>query len=54
MLNENIFDIFNNLKALTTNIQGYFAGGLEDDAKASAAQKNADNIEKKTGELKDK
>lgn len=54
VLNENIFDIFNNLKALTTNIQGYFAGGLEDDAKASAAQKNADNIEKKTGELKDK
>ena len=54
VLNENIFDIFNNLKALTINIQSYFAGGLQDDAKASAAQKNADNIEKKTGELKDK
>jgi len=54
VLNENIFDIFNNLKALTINIQSYFAGGLQDDAKASAAQKNADNIEKKTGELKDR
>jgi hypothetical protein len=54
VLNENIFDIFNNLKALTINIQSYFAGGLEDDARATAAQKNADNIEKKTGELKDR
>lgn len=54
VLNENIFDIFNNLKALTVNIQSYFAGGLEDDARATAAQKNADNIEKKTGKLKDR
>jgi len=54
ILNENIFDIFSNLKALTVNIQGYFAGGLQDDAKATEAQNNANNIEKKTEKLKGK
>lgn len=54
ILNENIFDIFSNLKALTVNIQGYFAGGLQDDAKATEAQNNASNIEKKTEKLKGK
>ena len=48
ILNNAIFDIFNSLKLLTTNIQGYFAGGLEEDAKANNAKAAANNIEKKT------
>jgi len=48
ILNNAIFDIFNSLKVLTTNIQGYFAGGLKEDAKANNAKTAANNIEKKT------
>ena len=48
ILNNAIFDIFNSLKLLTTNIQGYFAGGLKEDAKANNAKAAANNIEKKT------
>ena len=48
ILNNAIFDIFNSLKVLTTNIQGYFAGGLEEDAKANTAKAAASDIEKKT------
>ena len=51
VLNENIFEIFNNLKLLTTNIQGYFAGGLEETEKAKAAITAAENIETKTAEV---
>ena len=51
ILNENIFEIFNNLKLLTTNIQGYFAGGLEETEKAKTAITAAENIETKTAEL---
>ena len=51
ILNENIFEIFNNLKLLTTSIQGYFAGGLEETAKAQTAITAAENIESKTAEV---
>jgi hypothetical protein len=51
VLNENIFEIFNNLKVLTTNIQGYFAGGLEETEKAKTAITAAENIETKTAEV---
>ena len=52
VLNDNIFDIFNNLKLLTTNIQGFFAGGLSDDKQATTAITAAENIEKKTEEIR--
>jgi hypothetical protein len=52
ILNKAIFDIFNSLKLLTTNIQGYFAGGLADDNKALAAKEAAHNIEEKTEEVR--
>ena len=52
VLNDNIFDIFNNLKLLTTNIQGFFAGGLKDDKQATTAITAAENIEKKTEEIR--
>lgn len=52
VLNDNIFDIFNNLKLLTTNIQGFFAGGLQDDNQATTAITAADNIEKKTEKIR--
>ena len=52
VLNENIFDIFSNLKVLTTNLQGFFAGGLTDDAQATTAITAADSIEKKTEKIR--
>lgn len=52
VLNDNIFDIFNNLKLLTTNIQGFFAGGLKDDNQATTAITAAENIEKKTEQIR--
>jgi hypothetical protein len=53
ILNQNIFEIFENLKILTTNIQGYFAGGLSDDSKATTAIAAAEEIETKTAEVAD-
>jgi len=54
LINDSIFDIFNNLKVLTTNIQAYFAEGLQDDKKADAAESAARNIEGKTQEVRTK
>jgi len=54
LINTAIFDIFNNLKLLTINIQAYFAGGMEDEQKADNAIKAADNIGKKTKKVKSK
>ncbi len=51
-LNESIFEIFSNLSTLTTNINSYFATGLKDEGKATAAQTAAQNIDKRTSELK--
>ena len=52
IINESVFDIFNNLKALTTNLQSYFAEGLTDDSKAENASTAAHNIEGKTEEIR--
>jgi hypothetical protein len=54
LINTAIFDIFNNLKLLTINIQAYFAGGMEDEQKADNAIEAADNIGEKTKEVKAK
>ena len=51
-INEKVFDIFNNVKVLTTNIQAYFAGGLQKDEEADNAIGAAQNIETKTEEIK--
>jgi hypothetical protein len=51
IINSSVFDIFDNLSVLTTDIQGYFAGGLKDDSKADSAMKAANNIETKTREV---
>ena len=51
ILDESIFEIFTNLKTLTTNIQGYFAGGLQEDKKAKVAIGAAENIGTKTAEV---
>ena len=52
-VNRIVFEIFQELSSLSTNIQGYFAGGLEDDSKADAAITSAQNIGQKTEETKD-
>lgn len=54
IINESVFDIFNNVKILTTNIQAYFAGGLQKDEQADNAIDAAQNIETKTEEIKSK
>ena len=53
ILNQQVFDIFNSLKSLSDNLNSYFAGGLEDDRKASTAIADAQNIETNTTEIKD-
>jgi hypothetical protein len=53
ILNQQVFSIFNSLKSLSDNLNGYFAGGLEDDRKASTAIADAQNIETNTTEIKD-
>jgi hypothetical protein len=52
MINESVFDIFKNLKQLTTNIQAYFAQGLKHDEQAQNAVDAAANIEGKTEEIR--
>ena len=52
VINTAIFDIFNNLKLLTTNIQGYFAGGMEDDKLADTAIQASTQISEKTTQIK--
>lgn len=51
-VNAKVFEIFNNVKVLTTNIQAYFAGGLKADEQADTAIDAAQNIETKTEEIK--
>jgi len=51
LINASVFDIFSNLKSLTTNINSYFATGMKDDNLADQAQTSAQNIDKKTEEL---
>lgn len=52
LINASVFEIFSNLKTLTTNINGYFAMGMKDDNMATQAQIAAQNIDKKTAEIK--
>ena len=52
MLNQEIFAVFASLKTLSESLNGFFAGGLSDDGKAVTAITSAQDIEKKTTELK--
>lgn len=52
VLDEAIFEIFDSLSSLTTNLNTFFATGLEDMAAASVAQVSAKNIDKKTEKIK--
>ncbi len=52
MLNQEIFAVFTSLKSLSDNLNGFFAGGLSDDKRAATAIESAQDIEKKTTELK--
>ena len=51
LINASVFEIFSNLKTLTTNINSYFATAMENDNLAEQAQTAAQNIDKKTEEL---
>lgn len=52
VMNQQVFEIFDNLSLLTSNINSYFATGMKDDNAADTAQIAAVNIDKKTGEIK--
>ena len=52
LLNQEIFAVFSSLKELSDSLNGFFAGGLADDRKAATAIESAQDIEKKTTELK--
>ncbi len=52
VLDKEIFAVFTSLKTLSDNLNGFFAGGLADDGKAATAIESAQDIEKKTTELK--
>ena len=51
-LNEAIFDIFTNVKAIQDNTYSFMAGGLQEDEKATASIKAANAIAYKTEELR--
>jgi len=50
-INQQVFEIFDSLNVLTSNINSYFATGLKDDNAADTAQAAAGNIDKKTEEI---
>jgi len=52
-VNRTVFEIFEELSSLSKNLQGYFAGGLEDQSKANDAIKSSLTIGKKTEETKE-
>jgi hypothetical protein len=51
-LNESIFEIFTNVKAIQDNTYAFMAGGLQDDEKAKASIKASNAIAYKTEELR--
>ena len=51
-MNQEVFEIFDNLSLLTSNINSYFATGMKDDNTATVAQNAAINIDKKTEKIK--
>jgi hypothetical protein len=53
IIDTSVFEIFQDLKTLTTNIQAYFGNGLEDDKQATAAIDASKSIGEKTAELAD-
>lgn len=52
LINQNVFVIFENLKALTQNLQAYFAEGLVNDERAETAITSAGRISRKTKDVK--
>jgi hypothetical protein len=52
-LNESIFEIFTNVKAVQENTYAFMAGGLQDDTKAQESIKASNKIAYKTEELRD-
>ena len=53
LLNESLFDIFVNVKAIQDNTYAYIAGGMQEDAQAEEAIKASTNVISKTEELRD-
>jgi hypothetical protein len=53
IIDTSVFEIFEDLKTLTTNIQAYFGNGLQDDKQATAAIGASKSIGTKTAELAD-
>ena len=53
IIDTSVFEIFQDLKTLTTNIQAYFGNGLQDDKQATAAIGASQSIGTKTAELAD-
>ena len=51
LLNESLFDIFVNVKAIQDNTYAYIAGGMTKDAQAEEAIKASTNVISKTEEL---
>jgi hypothetical protein len=52
-INESVFAIFSNVKVMGDSLQTYFAEAMEDDALAEKAIEASQDIQVKTGELKD-
>ena len=52
LLNSEVFSIFQALRSLSDNLNGFFASGLADDDKASDAIGDAKDIESKTEKVK--
>ena len=53
LLNSEVFAIFNSLRELSDNLNGFFASGLADTEKATSAIGDAQNIETKTEKVRD-
>ena len=53
IIDTSVFEIFQDLKTLTTNIQSYFGNGLQDDKQANAAIDASESIGTKTAALTD-
>ena len=53
IIDTSVFEIFQDLKTLTTNIQAYFGNRLEDDKQATAAIEASKSIGEKTAKLAD-
>ena len=49
--NEKVFTIFNDLKTLSSSLNGYVSGGLQDDNLAQTAKSSAEDIASGTEEI---